>query len=234
MAIATGHQRRIEFGDYQTPSKLAAQVCRVLLRRRIKPASIVEPTCGTGTFLTAALNHFPAATRYLGFEINRAYARKARSAVAKARPDVRCDIRTADFFQTDWSTIVGALPDPILVLGNPPWVTSAAIGSFQGENLPTKSNSDSLPGVAALTGKSNFDISEWMIWHLLERLGGNRATLAMLCKTAVARRVLSRVWKSEHPLRKAEVHHLDAATYFGAAVRRLPACLFNGAIDLFV
>ena len=45
-----------------------------------------------------------------------------------------------------------------------------------------------------MTGKSNFDISEWMLIRLLEALQGRRATIAMLCKTATARKVLRHAW----------------------------------------
>ena len=80
------------------------------------------------------------------------------------------------------------LPDPILVVGNPPWVTSAAVGSLGGVNLPRKTNIDGLRGIDALTGRSNFDISEWMLRETMRWLEGRVGTMAVLCKTTVARK----------------------------------------------
>ena len=52
---------KIEFGDFQTPAALAGDVCALLARAMPHPASIVEPSCGTGAFLVAALRRFPKA-----------------------------------------------------------------------------------------------------------------------------------------------------------------------------
>ena len=71
-------------------------------------------------------------------------------------------------------------------------------------------------------GKSNFDISEWMLIHLLERLSGRQAVLAMLCKTGVARKVLHHAWMKNLEIDESRMHLIDAATHFGASV---DACL---------
>ncbi|MCC6492576.1 MAG: SAM-dependent DNA methyltransferase [Pirellulales bacterium] len=115
------------------------------------------------------------------------------------------------------------MPEPILVIGNPPWVTNAALSSLGSVNLPVKSNFHGYRGFDAKTGKSNFDISEWMLLHLLELLNGRRATLAMLCKTMVARKVLQHAWKHGFDIGRAEIHRIDATAHFNAAV---DACLF--------
>ena len=49
---------RGEFGDFQTPEYLAQRVCEVLHRQSILPATVVEPTCGSGSFLRAAVSAF--------------------------------------------------------------------------------------------------------------------------------------------------------------------------------
>jgi hypothetical protein len=102
-------------------------------------------------------------------------------------------------------------------------VTNAELSALGSTNLPTKANFQNRNGLDAITGKSNFDISEWMLVKLLDALAGRRATLAMLCKTAVARRVLTHAWKNGIGLSGAEIHAIDAGTLFGAAVG---ACLF--------
>src|SRR5262249_47090356 len=129
---------------------------------------------------------------------------------------------TSDFFTTDWAHIFSQLSEPILVIGNPPWVTNAALATINGENLPLKSNFQGFSGLDAITGKSNFDISEWILIHLLEQMQGRQAILAMLCKTSVARRVLTHAWKNRFPLDQAKIYMIDAKRYFQVAV---DACL---------
>jgi hypothetical protein len=67
-----------------------------------------------------------------------------------------------------------------------------------------------------------------MLIKLLEALEGRDATLAMLCKTAVARKVLLHAWTNDISLSDAEIHPIDAGTLFGAAV---DACLLVCALS---
>lgn len=200
-----------EFGDFQTPPDLAHQCCKLLKSRR--PASVLEPTCGTGTFLQAAIAVFPHVKHVFGFDVNSAYIASAR----KTLPG-NVSLRTADFFSTDWGSVFDGLPDPVLVIGNPPWVTNSQLAQLQSGNLPGKSNFHQYGGLDAITGKSNFDISEWMFLKLLDSLEGRDATIAMLCKTTVARKVLARLWKNGFPIASAELYRIDATSRFGAAV----------------
>jgi hypothetical protein len=211
-----------EFGDFQTPDALAAHACRILANRGIRPASLLEPTCGVGNFLMAAIEQFPELTTGLGIEINDAYVSSVKNRIVSRRCDEQVKILRESFFEVDWNNVLSDLPEPILVVGNPPWVTNAALGALGSSNLPKKSNFQNFNGLEALTGKSNFDISEWMLIKLLEILEGRRATVAMLCKTAVARKVLVHAWKNEISLHDTEIHPIDAAASFGAAV---DACL---------
>ena len=206
---------RVEFGDFQTPDRLCDQVCDMLARSNQPPASIIEPTCGKGSFLRSASRIFPECTVIQGFELNPVYADEA----ASTGVPVSC----ADFFATDWKGVFTGLTEPILVIGNPPWVTNSTVSSMKGSNLPEKANFMKMKGMDAITGKSNFDISEWMLSHILKTLSGRVATLAMLCKTTVARKVLLRGWGSDIPIEKASMWSIDALRYFGASV---DACLF--------
>ena len=146
-------RQKVEFGDFQTPDALAHSVCKVLRGLGAAPNSIVEPTCGKGAFLRASVRVFPRCARILGFEVNPDYVQTAKSV---KQAEVRC----RNFFAQNWSDILDSLYDPVLVVGNPPWVTNSAVGSLGGANLPAKSNSQHFNGFDALTGKSNFDISE--------------------------------------------------------------------------
>ncbi len=130
------------------------------------------PTCGRGAFLLAALEAFPRASNFLGVDQEGAHVREATRATNSIRHDKQVQILQGDFFDTDWSDIVARLPKPILIVGNPPWVTNATLGSLGSANLPAKANEDNLRGIDALTGKSNFDIS--VPWSILE---GNRPEL---------------------------------------------------------
>ena len=208
-------KHRVEFGDFQTRDALARRVCDVLHHLGVSPGSIVEPTCGQGAFLRASVSAFPKCTRILGFEVNPDYVRAAKKV---EHTDVHCE----DFFDKDWPGTLDSLREPILVIGNPPWVTNSAVGTLGGTNLPTKSNFRRLNGFDAITGKSNFDISEWMLLHLLEWLSGREAVLAMLCKTVVARKVLHHAWSRNLQVAESAVHLIDAAEHFGASV---DACL---------
>ncbi len=214
--------RKVEFGDFQTPPSLARDVVEVLARSGLSPVSLLEPTCGTGNLLLAALERFGSLEHALGLELDRRHLRSARAAIRALHPAAHCTLRAADFFEVDWDACLAALPDPLLVIGNPPWVTNAELGRRGGSNLPPKSNAARLPGLAALTGHSNFDISQWMLERSLEWLAQRRATLAVLCKTQVARRVLEHAWGRDAPLAIADLYRIDAAAHFGASV---DACL---------
>jgi hypothetical protein len=127
-----------------------------------------------------------------------------------------------DFFTCDWEAVLAAQNGRMLILGNPPWVTSSGIAVIDGTNLPAKENFMGLRGIAARTGKSNFDISEWMLIRLLRGLRGQPATLAMLCKTATARKFLRYAWQNDGRIATASLYRIDAGEHFDASV---DACL---------
>lgn len=214
---------KAQFGDFQTPPECAIAVCQLLKRIGVRPRSILEPTCGLGSFLLASLSVFTDAERTVGLEINQAHLRALRTALGESEYGNRTSVRRADFFATDWTAVLDSLPSPTLVIGNPPWVTNAELGTLGSSNLPKKDNFQRHRGLDAITGKSNFDISEWMLIHLLERLEGRVATLAMLCKTAVARKILVHSWRNDLKLGTFSMYRIDAQKMFGAAV---DACLF--------
>jgi hypothetical protein len=209
---------KIEHGDFQTPPALAAEVCRLLASHGVHPRSIVEPTCGTGGLLRAALDEFPAFHRALGVDLDDGHVHTARAAQRDRADAGRVAIERGCFFAADWPAHLAALPDPILVIGNPPWVTSSDLGALGSRNVPDKSPAPGDTGLDALTGKSNFDLSEWMLRKLMTWLDGRAAVLAMLCKASVARKVLAFAWTAGVQLRSAALYRVDAARHFGAAV----------------
>jgi hypothetical protein len=215
-------RRRAEFGDFQTPTDLANRVCRFLFEQGVRPASIVEPTCGEGNFLLTAIEHFESTVKAVGIEINLTYVERARGRLATRAHFAQVQVFQGDFFETNWREILEGLPDPVLVIGNPPWVTSSELSSLNSVNLPRKTNLQGLSGLDAKTGKSNFDISEWMLIHILEFLAGRDAVMALLCKTSVARKVLGYAWKRNLGIGRADVYLVDAKKEFDASV---DACL---------
>jgi methylase of polypeptide subunit release factors len=216
--MARKEKAKWEFGDFQTPPDLAREAVSVLARRGLRPATVIEPSCGEGAFLLAALEAFPEAACYVGSDINEQYLERLRSKVREHPSSVRCRIQHADFFQFNWGEFARTAPSPVLVLGNPPWVTSAELGILGSRNLPAKSNFQGRRGLDAVTGKSNFDISEWMLLESISWLRNGAGAIAVLCKASVARKILQQSWKNALAISNAEMYSIDAYKHFGAAV----------------
>jgi predicted RNA methylase len=220
------HQSRrdkVEYGDFQTPAWFSAKICSMLVQLDVQPATVIEPTCGRGSFLLAALESFPGATAVLGADINPDHIAFLREQLAHSSDNGRAKVFLADFFATDWQQILERLPEPILIVGNPPWVTNSELASMSSQNLPVKSNFQNHAGIEAITGAANFDISEWVLLKTLEWVQSRHAVIAMLCKTAVARKVLRHIWQRSSNSGQAAIYAIDAAAVFGVAV---DACLF--------
>lgn len=223
--------RRIEFGDFQTPDALALDVCQCLKRIGIAPDSVVEPTCGRGAFVMAAVRSFNSLRQIFAFEVNAAHLSVLRVRLADEPPPFPVCLRQADFFDLDWQESLGNQRGPLLVLGNFPWVTNAALGAIGGENLPKKSNFLGFNGFDAISGKANFDISEWMLLQTLRWFSKRPGDIAMLVKTAVARKVLAHAERQREPVREAFIFGIDAKKSFDAAV---DACLLVIRLDASV
>jgi len=212
---------KIEFGDFQTPLALAREICGLLRRQNLVPDFVLEPTCGMGAFLVSAAEAFPQAS-LRGWDINPEYVELSKTKLALAGAGPRASVRCQDFFAHDWDSELQQSPGRLLIVGNLPWVTNSAVATINGSNLPAKENFLGLRGLAARTGKSNFDISEWMLIRLLRALHGREAAIAMLCKSATARKVLRYAWQNDGRISQASLHRIDAAAHFGASV---DACL---------
>ena len=73
-------------------------------------------------------------------------------------------------------------------------------------------------GVTEARAKAVFDISEWMLSRLIDALHGRVATVALLCKTAVARRVIELAYQRGRPLGPVGLWRIDSSYHFGASV----------------
>jgi hypothetical protein len=205
-----------EWGDFQTPAELAGAVIRTLPRRAW--SRVLEPTCGEGSFLAAAAQ-FDDAER-IGIELQEGYARQAQTTGAQIIQASIFDLNLGRDLQ--WRS-----DGPLLVVGNPPWVTSADLGAYGSINLPQKSNVRNLRGIDALTGASNFDIAEFIWLKLIIELSTCEPLIALLCKTQVARNVLSYCFQHHLPVNGAVIRRIDAKRWFAASV---DACLFTLAV----
>ena len=193
-----------EFGDYQTPLDFCYRVCNYIKESRLAEdaAAIMEPTCGVGNFLLAASNTF-ACSKLIGIEVNAKRADAARIEVPSAT------IETNDIFNVSTKTLCGE--DCVLVIGNPPWATNSEL-SF---NLPPKTNFKGLRGIEAITGSSNFDICEYIILKLIGEYKHTNSTICMLCKTSVARNVVSELSRNHIAYQKVEMLNFNSSKIFG-------------------
>lgn len=221
-------KRRAEFGDWQTPFDLAQATCAKLAELGVRPDVVIEPTCGIGAFVLAANEAFPSAKAIYGYEVNPEYLQMFKERLAGSGGTERIHVQEADFFAHDWQASLAAADGSLLVLGNFPWVTSSQQGAIGGKNLPTKSNFQGHTGFDAITGKANFDISEWMLLKVLTWFQRRRGALGMLVKTAVARKILSQAQQQGAAVVDAFMFNIDSKKNFNAAV---DACLLVMRFD---
>ncbi len=210
--------KKKELGDFQTPLNLAESLVELLKSKEISPEIIIEPTCGKGSILVSACNTFKA-KKALGIEIQKQYADFLNNTADKS-----ITILNQDFFvslQDIKNFIAGN--EQILFVGNPPWVTNSELSVLESSNLPKKNNFDNVRGIEAITGKSNFDISEYIIKLLIDNFSCKKSVYAFLCKISVAKKIMSRLWKTKFTYNSAEIYPIDSKKYFSAAV---DACLF--------
>jgi len=214
-----------EFGDFQTPPELARQVVECCRREANVTGWVraLEPTCGAGAFIVALLSLDGPPLDIHGIEIQDPHADEAER--CSVRDDCRVTIMRRSIFDLQLgSDLSWDTPGPLIVIGNPPWVTNAELGALGSRNLPIKRNLKRLHGLAAMTGASNFDICEAIWLKLFEELAPQDPLIALLCKTSVARNVLQFAAQRGVPVERGFIRRIDATRWFGAAV---DACLFG-------
>lgn len=205
-----------EFGDYQTPIDFADRVCAyVRNKKNIRPDIIIEPTCGKGSFIQSSLAF--GAEKIIGIEINPEYCELCRNIKDKS-----IEIHNTDFFAFNLNAYAHT-GKKVLIIGNPPWVTNSTLSSLNSDNLPHKVNFKGLSGMDAMTGASNFDICEYMILQIINAFKETDATIAMLCKTSVARNLFSELRREQIHFSDCELLEFDASKVFGISAS---ACVF--------
>jgi hypothetical protein len=211
-----------DLGDFQTPAALVTAILKLLGPVGNQWPRVLEPTCGTGNFISGLLKLDARPREIQALERQKCHVRAAER-VTLGTSGVRTCIRAADIFQVNLGKdVLWTESGPLLVLGNPPWVTNAALGGLDSTNLPHKTNQRNLRGIDALTGESNFDLAEHIWIKVITELAAEKPTIAMLCKTTVARNVLRFVYEHRVPVEAASVHKINAQKWFRATVE---ACL---------
>lgn len=218
---------QIEYGDFQTPFELAKRVCDKLNELGVSAETIIEPTCGVGAFIEASAVSFPSAQKIFGVEVNQVYLNELESRKKQFSTNGRVSLLQGDFFAFDWKSLL-TTKDSLLIIGNFPWVTNSQQGTIGGANLPRKINFQNRNGFDAMTGKSNFDISEWMLIQVANWLRNRHGYLAMLVKTSVARKFLNHLYTEKRHLSRSAIYNIDAKKYFDVSVE---ACLLFCEFD---
>lgn len=220
---------RKELGDFQTPRELAVECMQVVATIQSGTRRVLEPTCGEGSFMLAAASVLEPSIEMLGVEIQPTHADVARHHLnCSARRDVRWRVEVGDMFRHDLGKLRWGTDGPLLVLGNPPWVTLSDLGAMNSAHIPDRTNLRSVRGIDALTGESNFDVAEYIWMRLLTELRREQPTIALLCKTSVARRVLTLAAHLGLHVADSYLWRIDAKKSFGVAV---DACLFAVRLD---
>jgi len=235
LQLAVAAPNPIEYGDFQTPSKLTDEICFYLLEKDIQPNVLIEPTCGKGNFIISALRNLKQIDKIYGIEIYKAYIWECKFRIIKyyLRNHQEKKSKIYLFHQNIFNFNLQGLArnfgnEEILVLGNPPWVTNSILGSLNSENLPRKSNFKSYSGLDAITGKGNFDISEYIALLLLENLSIYNGHMAFLVKNSVIKNIIYELNKRCYSIGNIEKLTINAQEEFNVSVAAsLFYCMFN-------
>jgi hypothetical protein len=221
---------RAEYGDFQTNEDLANKVALYLLSKNISPKIIVEPTCGKGNFIIASLQNFKDIKSIIGVEIYKPYVWETKfniinfylqnaenQIVKKVIPEIlisHCSVFDFDFkkIEQQYST------DEILIIGNPPWVTNAKLGSLDSKNLPRKTNFKNHSGLDAMTGKGNFDIAEFITLEMIKTFQKMNGHLLLLVKNSVTKNIIFDQKANKYHISSIEKHCIDSKKEFNVSV----------------
>lgn len=224
---------RIEYGDFQTPLQLAKKTCRIL--KNINPIVCVEPTCGKGNFIVSSLECFQSIKCIYGIEIYKSYVWETKFNIIQFyldnpqnnQPEIQ--IFHQSIFDFDFQFIAQKhTSDEFLLIGNPPWVTNSKLGQLASDNLPTKSNFKNLNGFEALTGKSNFDIAEFILIQLFRAFEKKKGTFAFLVKNSVIKNIIQDSRKKAFQISNFKQYTFDAKKEFNVNVE---ASVFSASLN---
>ena len=216
---------RAEYGDFQTNKDLANKLAKRVSKNNILPEIIIEPTCGKGNFIIASLSNFKTVKKVFGIEIYKPYVWETKFSILdyflsnpnNNKPEIT--IKHCNIFDFDFKTISKQYPnEKLLIIGNPPWVTSSKLGSLNSSNLPKKSNFKNQNGLDAMTGKGNFDIAEYITLMLLDVFQTHNGHLALLVKNSVIKNIIFDQKDAKYKIGKIEKYCIDSKKEFNVSV----------------
>ncbi|MCB0541270.1 MAG: hypothetical protein KDE33_27425, partial [Bacteroidetes bacterium] len=188
---------RREYGDFQTNQILAQKVVDYTFSKSSDFEFVLEPTCGKGNFLLAAIKKSKKLKKVVGVEIYQPYVWETKfkileyfiSVKENTKPEI--DIIHANAFEFSYEDLAKSTQNlKTLIIGNPPWVTNSELGSIDSKNLPQKSNFKKHSGFEAITGKGNFDIGEYISLIMLRCFDRHNGAFAFLIKNSVVKNLI--------------------------------------------
>ena len=218
---AMNKKKKMEFGDFQTPMELCDIITKNTKNNFNYYNYYIEPTCGLGNFLLSLNQNGVHEKKLLGWEFNENYVETANS-----KFKINDVVKKQDFFKIDFQKLKEEIIGPVFFIGNPPWITNSALSKLKSKNTPDKLKIENLKGIEAITGKSNFDISEYMLRKIIDFIDNTNSSLAFLIKTSVARKLFSFIATQEKKIKSISIKKIDANKYFGVSV---DACLFEAS-----
>ena len=213
-----------EYGDWQTNEVLSHKVTE-LIATTFQPQVILEPTCGKGSLVLAALDTFSSIDEVYAIEIYKPYLQALKFEILQRYLDryyykpIKFHLLHADVFSVDWDKIKKEISDKkLLILGNPPWVTNSELSKIDSNNLPVKSNFKHENGFAAMTGKGNFDIAEYICHELMKHFATGLNQFGLLLKNSVVKQICLSQQKIHHNIAELRQYNIDSHKEFGASV----------------
>jgi hypothetical protein len=223
---------RRQYGDFQTNFNLASTSIKHI-RNFFKYRDfefVLEPTCGKGNFILAALSAFPYLKKVVGIEIHQPYVMETKLKILefflknanRNKPEIT--IHHDNVFNFDFDKLSKSTKAyKTLIVGNPPWVTNSELGSIDSDNLPRKANFKKLNGFDAITGKGNFDISEFITLLMLKNFCNHDGCFGFLVKNSVAKSIILEQKRNPLPFGNNLRLVIDSQKEFNVSVE---ACLF--------
>ncbi len=226
---------RLDYGDFQTNIEFAKTVTSFLKEKKgLNPQIVIEPTCGKGNFIIAALSTFKQIEKIIGIEIFMPYIWETKFSIIDfyiSHPQEKkpiIELHHFNVFNFKFGRISDKLNKEILILGNPPWVTNSKLSSLESTNLPKKSNFKKHNGLDAITGKGNFDIGEYITLMMFDSFQNSAGHLALLVKNTVIKNILVDQYRIKYKISDIEKLRIDSKKIFNVNVEAsLLICKLN-------
>lgn len=214
---------------------MSDKIVKLLFESDINPEIIIEPTCGKGSFILSAIKQFNNIKKVYGIEIYKPYVWETKLSILEFylqnldynKPEI--SIIHSSIFDYNFKKLSTSInKQELLILGNPPWVTNSKLSQLNSQNLPTNANVKNQSGMDALTGKSNFDIAEFITIMLIEAFQEFKGHIALLVKNIVIKNILQLQKTKNYKISKIDKYTIDSKKEFNAAV---DASLFKCSLD---